>query len=323
MSGVAGVASVLLLARAMDVQSYAGYTALTGLIVMIAILSGLGMERAIARYIPEGRIQHSPRQLGGFVWKLSLFRFMTAVVAAIGLYVLWPQVLQVFANTLHLNAFPWSLVCFFLANVMFDHFSFILQALVLQKVLTRTLVIQWGGRLVLIANLFYRNGVITLEQALWILAIPEIAGVLVLLLIVRNYLINLTRYVKKPEIGENKWPQWKKVLGMSLHNYGFNLLASIPQGYFMRMLAAALLPADLVAAYGFFLTIIERFRQYLPVQLLYSMMEPILISKYLVKKDFKQLNHRLNIFLYIFLSFFSLSLFNNFFILFNLLSDFL
>jgi O-antigen/teichoic acid export membrane protein len=297
MSGLAGLASVVLLARSMDVQNYAGYTALTGLITMLSMFSGLGMERAVARYVPEGRILHSAKQLKGFIWKVSIFRLLAATTVTVALYALWPMVMQLLANSLHMDYFPWSLACFLLANVTFDHFSCVMQALVLQKTLTRILVIQWGGRLLLIGVLYYINGAIILDQAIWIMAIPETIGCIILFLVTRNYLINLTHTQILASDNGQSWPCWSRVMNMAFHNYGYNLLVSVPQGYFMRILAAALLPVSFVAAYGLFLSIIERIRQYLPVQLMYGMMEPILISRFIKNRDFTQLNYYINIML--------------------------
>jgi hypothetical protein len=42
-AGVAGFLTVILLVRFMDVQNYAAYTALSGLVALCGVLSGLGM----------------------------------------------------------------------------------------------------------------------------------------------------------------------------------------------------------------------------------------------------------------------------------------
>ena len=55
-AGVAGFLTVILLVRFMDVQNYATYTALSGLVALCGVLASLGIERVISRYVPEGRL---------------------------------------------------------------------------------------------------------------------------------------------------------------------------------------------------------------------------------------------------------------------------
>jgi O-antigen/teichoic acid export membrane protein len=289
MSGVASFVSVILLVRYMDVESYAGYTALLGLTMMATILSGLGLGRALARYIPEGRMHHSARALRYFVWITSLLRFLAAAAFTAGIFALWPLVIGIF-DGVRLKSFPLPLAFFLIATGLFQHFSSVLQSLMLQKTLTRTLIIQWGGRLGIILAFITSHSAITLEQSLWVMAVPEMVGVFVFMMIIHVHLRSLIRQqVPTTQGNPSLWPCWREVVLMAMHNYGYNLLAAPPQGYFMRMLAAALLPAPFVAAYGFFLSLVERARLYLPLQLLYNIAEPALIASYVKDKDLKKL----------------------------------
>lgn len=290
MSGVASFASVILLVRHMDVESYAGYTALTGLIMMAGVLAGLGLERALARYIPEGRMHHPAKSLRRFIWTTCLLRFLVASALTAVIIALWPFVVRVFEG-IRLEAFPLPLACFLIATSLFQHFSTVLQSLVLQKILTRILVIQWAGRLGMILALIAIQSGITLEQSLWVMAAPEMAGIVAFVLVTYWHLRGLIR--QRPPATQGKqppWPRWGDVMRMAMHNYGYNLLAAPPQGYFMRILAAALLPPPFVAAYGFFLSLVERLRQYLPVQLLYNIIEPVIIANYIKNEDFRKSN---------------------------------
>ena len=292
LSGIASFASIVLLARHMDIENYAGYAALTGLMMLTAALGELGIGRVIARYIPEGRLHHPVKNLATLIWRTSLLRFAAVVIFTLALYLAWPLVLQFF-GAVRLAQFPWALACYFLANVLFQHFSAVLQALVLQKVLTRVMAIQWGGRLFLILLLIHLYSSITLEQALWVMAIPELAGAAVILLVIQRHLTHLAaQQGDMPINASTPWPDWRAVKGMALHNYTYNLLTAPPQGYFMRMMVAALLPAPLVASYGFFMSLVERARQYLPSQLMYNLAEPVIIAGYIKDRDFRKLVQR-------------------------------
>lgn len=295
LAGIAGFATVILLVRFMDVQSYAGFTALTGLIALSGILAGLGLDRAISRYVPEARLERSAAELGQFIWRITAIKILAALLVCCVLFLFWQPVLRLFSD-IHLSYFPLSLVCFVLAETLFQHFSSVLQALLKQKALTRILIVQWAGRLVLIAWAVYGDSNISLEESLLIMALPEMLGVLVFIIVLKHYLLKLaaapTHSSASLLSAHNQWPNWHAITRMASHNYGFTLLAAPPQGYFMKMLAAIFLPTHMVAAYGFFISIAERVRQYIPLHLLYSLIEPVMIGNYLQNRSFAILNQR-------------------------------
>ena len=294
LAGIAGFATVILLVRFMDLQSYAGFTALTGLIAFSGILAGLGLDRAISRYVPEARLERSAKKLGHFIWRITAIKLLAALVCTVVLYCFWQPILKLFSDV-HLTHFPLSLACFVIAETLFQHFSAVFQALLNQKVLTRILIVQWAGRLIMIVWTVYTDKTISLQESILIMALPEMLGVLVFVLVLNHYLSQLNALQQANMTIKNKdknWPDWNTVSGVACHNYGFTLLAAPPQGYFMKMLAAIFLPTQMVAAYGFFISIAERVRQYIPLHLLYSLIEPVMIANYLQNHSFSILNQR-------------------------------
>lgn len=290
LAGISSVGSVILLARYMRIIDYAGYTALTGLLMTATLICDLGINRTIARYVPEGRVRHSPEALVQFVWRTAFARVITATVFSTLIYFGWPIILHLFA-AVQIPHFPWALVAYLLATVLFHHFTSVMQALVLQKVLARLTAIQWGGRLLLILWFIWKNGIISLDQALWVMALPELVIALAFVWFIRRYMRSIPRKTSHYDV-RDAWPNWHKVISMSRHNYMYNLLGMAPQGYFMRMVVAALLPAPFVAAYGFFASLIERARKYLPFQLMRNFIEPVVIASYLKDHDFARLRQR-------------------------------
>ena len=294
LAGIAGFATVILLVRFMDVQSYAGYTALTGLIALSGILAGLGLDRAISRYVPEARLERSAKELGHFIWRVTAIKLLAAIVVSAIFYGFWQPILKLFSDV-HLTHFPLALACFVVAETLFQHFSAVFQALLKQKTLTRILTVQWAGRLIMITWAIFADKAISLHESLLILALPEILGVLVFVLVLMHYLSQLNAEQQADNMiksNNQNWPDWHAIAGMASHNYGFTLLAAPPQGYFMKMLAAIFLPTHMVAAYGFFISIAERVRQYIPLHLLYSLIEPVMIGNYIQNRSFSILNQR-------------------------------
>jgi O-antigen/teichoic acid export membrane protein len=288
-AGAAGFLTVLLLVRFMDLHNYAAYTALSGIAAMCGVLAGLGMERVVSRYVPDARLHHSVADLSRFIWITSAVRLLAALLVVALLFAFWPLVDQFLAVT-EFKGFSVGLACFISAETMFQHFSSVLQSLVMQKTLTRLLVIQWAGRLLLIAAVVFIKSGIDWHDALWIFAIPELLGVIAFVVVIKQHLHNL--HAEHNELSSGRWPQWGQVARIGLHNFGFTLLAAPPQGYFMKVLTAAYLPVEVVAAYGFFLSVAEKARQYIPLHFFYGLLEPMMIAGYLKDRDFSALSYR-------------------------------
>lgn len=287
-AGAAGFMTVLLLVRFMDVENYAAYTALSGLIALCGVVAGLGMERVIARYVPEARIYCAVKDLKRFIWITAGIRLVTSALVVTLLYVLW-QYIDKFLSATQFAEFPYILAAVIISETLFQHFSVVLQSLVMQKALTRLMVIQWAGRLTLIILVVYLQGNLDWRETLWVFAIPEILGVIGFIIVINLQLKKLS--AEHHETAIKVWPQWDKVVEVGLHNYGFTLLAAPPQGYFMKLMTAAYLPTETVAAYGFFLSIAEKARQYIPLHFFYGMLEPIMVARYLKDRDFSALRY--------------------------------
>lgn len=289
-AGIAGFLTIILLVRYMDLVNYAAYTAMSGLVAICGVLAGLGMERVVSRFVPEGRLHQSVDRLARFIWITGLVRLMAALLLVILLYVCWPLV-DDFLAVSDFGTFSIALACFIVAEVMFQHFSSVLQSLVMQKTLTQLLIIQWAGRLLMIAGFVLMKSGMDWEDAMWVFAIPELLGVAGFAVVTSRHL----RSLPDPEpagMSGKPWPLWSSVCDISIHNYGFTLLAAPPQGYFMKLLTAAYLPVEIVAAYGFFISIAEKARQYIPLHFFYGLLEPMMIASYLKDHDFESLSQR-------------------------------
>jgi O-antigen/teichoic acid export membrane protein len=291
MSAAAGFFTIILLVRHMDVPGYAAYTAILGLTMIAGMLAGLGMERALTRYIPEGVMHHSGQALARFIWITSAVRFLVMVALIATLYLVWPIVVANFTGLNVTSGFPLALAFLMMNTAMFQLFSAVMQALVQQKTLTRVLVVQWGGRLALILLLVANYNQITLNQALWLMALPDGIGMLILIGVIQKYLGSLDRLNGPGQISGAPWPSWPRVRRLALDNYGYNLLAALPQSSSMIILAAAFLAAPFVAAYGFYISLLDRLKQYLPLQFMLNIAEPVLIAGYIKEQDFDRLCH--------------------------------
>ncbi len=291
LSAMAGFVTIILLVRHMDTPSYAAYTAMLGLCVLFSMLAGFGMERALARFIPEGVMHHPVAQLANFLMFACVARLGLALFLIVALWLTWPALAPYFQGLPVAAGLPSALAVLLVTSTMFQLLSAIMQAMVLQKHLTRVMVVQWGGRLLLILALLASSDLVTLEQALWLMALPDGVGTVLLSWVIGNYLRRRTDASDPDTVACDgaAWPAWRAVARLAVNNYGYNLLAALPQGSTMILLAAAFLAAPFVAAYGFYINLLERFRQYLPLQFMLNLAEPVLIAGYVGSGDFQKL----------------------------------
>lgn len=290
--GLASFLTILLMVRYMNTQEYAAYTALTGLVMVGTNVSGLGLERAIARYVPDGIVNNRSAQLASFIRKVTLYRATAAFGFALLTTLLWQPLTSLFGMNQAADVSPVVVALAVVGGGIFQLQSSVFQSLMRQQALARLMIIQWGSRLLLTLSFIYTAGNINLPQAAIILAVPEVLGAALahfsMGAAVRAQLGASTdrRHEFVP------WPDKRALVEVSGYNYTFNLLAMPPQGAIMRLAVAALGSQEFVAAYGFFQSLIEKARQYLPTQLLYMLIEPLLIAKYMEYRNVEVLRQR-------------------------------
>ncbi|HMM70968.1 MAG TPA: oligosaccharide flippase family protein [Rhodocyclaceae bacterium] len=296
--GIASFLTILLMVRYMGTADYAAYTALTGVVMLGTNVSSLGLERAIARYVPDGVVNNKPGQLASFIRMVTLYRAGAAVLFALATALLWQPLTGLFDVPQSANVSPAMIAMAVIGGGVFQVQSAVFQSLMRQQLLTRVLIAQWGSRLVLTLFFVSTGANISLAQAIMILAVPEVLGAAIAHLAIGAVVRSHVAVSAAGERDQAPWPERKGVIEVSGYNYLFNLLAIPPQGAIMRLVIAALCPPQFVAAYGFFQSLVEKARQYLPTQLLYMLIEPLLIAKYMEHGNLEALRQRTR-FLYV------------------------
>jgi O-antigen/teichoic acid export membrane protein len=295
---MASFLTILLMVRYMGTPEYAAYTALTGVVMLGTSVSSLGLERAVARYVPDGVVNNRPGQVASFIYKITLYRAAAAIVFALAITLLWQPLTSLFGMQQDANISPAMIALAVVGGSIFQMQSSVFQSLMRQQLLSRVMVTQWGSRFLLTLFFIYDGGNISLPQAMMILAVPEVIGAVVAQVAMSAAVKSHVGASSISQHDHAPWPDRKGLIGVSGYNYLFNLLAIPPQGAIMRLVIAALCPPQFVAAYGFFQSLVEKARQYLPTQLLYMLIEPLLIAKYMEHGNVEVLRQRTQ-FLYV------------------------
>jgi O-antigen/teichoic acid export membrane protein len=291
LSGVAGVLIIILFVRHMEVIAYSRFATIVGIVGTVGILSSLGIEKAVTYFLPQGRIQQSSETLSRFIWRLLGLRTFVLIVVTAVLIGCWTFFSS---DPAHPRRFVLPIALLIIGMNLFQFLSLVFQSLVQQKVLARILVIQWTGRLILLALALSYAPNVALQWALYIMALPDIVGSAVLCAALRHHLRTL-RADAKTGGAHSAWPIWRDVRKLMWHNYGYSWLITPPQANSMIVVASLLLRVPEIAAYGFFVSIVERVRTYLPLQFMLNLAEPVLIAGYVRDRDFQELCRRSNL----------------------------
>jgi O-antigen/teichoic acid export membrane protein len=286
---MAGVACIVLLARHMQVNDYARFATIAGVAATIGLLSSIGLEKAVTCYLPLGRMTQPGPVLGAFVWRVLGLRVAVLLAFTAALAILWPVV----GGT---GALPGDVAIlgagWIVSTNVFQFLALILQCLVQQTRLSAVLIAQWSIRLAMLAAVLSQASGMSLTTGMIIMAGPELAGCVLLVLALKRHLQQLAASADSTVTAGHAWPIWRDVRKLMQHNYGYAWLIALPQPNAMIVAAALVLAVPQVAAYGFFASIVERLKAYLPLQFMLNLAEPVLIAGYARDHDFTALWQR-------------------------------
>lgn len=288
--GVMSFGVMVLLVRYMSVDDYARYVAAMGAATLLAALSKFGLDRVITRYLPEGRLQASINDLKSFLRNLRLLRLLTVGLMAASLTLFWPLV----AKYLKLPpgyAMLAAVAAFTLSHAFTSFQRINLQSLMLQKGLRKATSVLWIFRLAGLLAILGLVGHIDVQSALWIATLSECMGLLWMARVEAGQMRELSRHEAPEQISRGRWPEsWADIRRFAGHNYRSQLAGLPSKGPMLRVLGAIFLPPYLLAAYGFYQTLADTLRVYLPVEMFKTLFEPVVLGRYSQDRDFDRLN---------------------------------
>lgn len=288
--GTLSFAVMILLARYMPVVEYACYVAATAAATLLGSLSKFGLDRVITRYLPEGRTQAAVADLRAFLRRMRGLRLLAVAGLALVLGGLWPWLAPWMKLAPDVGVL--AAVAGFALSHAFTAFQRInLQSLMLQRGLRQATTVLWSLRLAGVIVLAVATGRIDVEQALWIATASECVGLLWMARVERTLMRQLASQQAAGAPAASGWPaNWPAIRRFALLNYASQLAGLPSQGPMLRVIGAVFLPPHVLAAYGFFQALAENLRAYLPVQLMRTLFEPVVLGRYAQDRDFGKLN---------------------------------
>ncbi|MBN8507170.1 MAG: glycosyltransferase [Burkholderiales bacterium] len=291
-TGAVQIALVALFVRHMTIADYAVFTTLSALVHLSSGLAMVGLNRAALRYLPEARLARAIKGLRHLIRTLTLVRLGLVSAAIILINLAAEPLLRLFQLGDSRDVL-WAASLYLLASSTTRYQRLTMQSLMLQRELTLGMIHSTNLRLLVVVGLIVYFGTFS---ALWALAAAAFTEFVQAAIQFRFYAAHLRELAASPDRRDDAWwPDYREIRRYALVNGYATILRSATGGDTLRLIAATYLSPSVVAAFGFFQSLGNRVRPYLPVFLTRTLIEPVAMAQYLRDGDFGKLNRVISV----------------------------
>jgi O-antigen/teichoic acid export membrane protein len=291
LSATIGIAVLLVSIRVMTASEFGYYVAAIAFLEIFYLASGFGLSTIAQRYVAELRIKSDCRTFKRFIRRILFRRLVYAVLGTtllVACAALANQYGYEIPRVATLPAFYGLLVL----GCITRYFDEIFPALLLQGHSQLLVVAAHLTRLAGLAALTSYGQEVRLNE---ILAIEVMASFVCA--VAAFYLLN--RYLSEnTSTGDNTAHSTQETMrSVSLRFYFVQLFGQIYGPNTGKLIVAERLGLAATGAYGFTQSIIDMFRHYLPAYLLANWVRPLMIARYIERRDLIDVNAMANVIL--------------------------
>lgn len=290
---VLGLVVMVVVVRTMSVGEYALYVTATAAGVTLGQFSLLGLDRVAFRYLPEGRLLATVRDLSRFLSKLGIARLAVVTLLTVATAVCWPWVASVLNVT---ESALWWVLVYAPVHAAYQYSEVVAQSLMLQRSIRNAASALWISRALALTLWIASTGSLHASEAVWINIASESIGLLMILWSTSSHLKNLHKTSRDDP--RSPWrPVWSSVAMFAAQNYLMSQLSLGCKPKIQILVASALLPVESVAAFAFFRNFADKLSKLLPFNLLRTLIEPTMIGRYRESGDFLKVNAAISLIL--------------------------
>lgn len=285
-SATLSIATLLLLLNSLAIEDYGVYVTLIAVQGVVVLLSSLGLDSAIDRYMPELRLTHSEGHLRLAIVAAILLRLSVLLVA---LAILWglSRMGALSPNNGNSEELLPVLMFMILLGGLFNFSSNILDSLLLQKSSQLAGFAYVFIRLaVLLLAIFYSS--LTVKVVLYAEIISTAFAFLMTLLALGGYFLKNPLFPSGAQSLDQAMS--RRIVKFSALNYGARLLGQTQGPHGLRLTASHLFGVAAAAKFGFIMSIGDMLERYLPSTLMARLIRPIFVTRYTTHRDFSQIN---------------------------------
>lgn len=285
-SAIIAFLALLLLLRGLPIEAYGIYVTLMALQGMLLLLSALGLDATIDRFIPELRLTHTEASLQKAVLVALGVRLLILIclVAALGLTANWMATIMGQSGW---HDYGPLLLTLILIHGLFNLAGNILDTLLLQKwsqmsgfvnALSRFGILAWA----------YSASALSVQTVLYAEIVSATLGLLVAIFALIRYFPGRLSDMRESVLFDG--PLVRRVLRFASLNYGARVLNQTQGPHGLRLVVSHLHGVGAAATFGFAMSLADLLERYLPSTLLTRLIRPVFVSRYTVNRDFRQIN---------------------------------
>lgn len=288
-NAVLAFATLVSLARGMEASEYAAYVSAVALVEIAMLVSSFGLEWVTAIYIPQIRIKASGAVLARFIVIVLGVQGVAAAAFGLLMFIFSAHIGQWTGIEYAGNVFRLYGAVVFLEGVSRVVRDQVLPCLLFQGA-SQLAQLGRNGILLTLVSLELQIGAIDAVTVAWFEIIASSGSLLLgLAFLVRGLWMSRRRVAADPA-----WtlPDVGRLMKMGRAAWIANL-ASLAWGpQLIVLLCARLLGAEVGAVVGFARNLMEQIRRYLPAELLYGVIRPVLVARYVGEGDLRRLAGR-------------------------------
>lgn len=290
-SATVGIAYLLTTVRAMPVADYGRYVAVLAATDIFYVVSGLGLSTVAQRYVAEYRVNAVATDFGLFLSRALQRRLLLSLAFATAVALIWMP-LSSFAGLSLAPQWRWLLGLLFVGAAGVSFLDEVMGALLLQAYSQSLGVARGICKLALVAGALVAGFGISIDIVLYVETTVAVASWLVAEIIIRRWARNA--------LSASRARTDFAALGMSRVSLRFYLVQLAGQTYgpgMVKLLVTKLLGAAQTAALGVAQSVTDMLRNYMPAHLLGSWVRPIMIARYIARRDVSELSSIANLML--------------------------
>ncbi|MGE0316115.1 MAG: lipopolysaccharide biosynthesis protein [Lautropia sp.] len=293
-SSVAGVATLLLVVRALDIAEFAAYSVMFGIVEVLLVVSSVGTMHVLNRFIPEIFALHYGGALRSLLRVALGIRFsvLLAVLAASAIFI------GPIAAAIGLDAWRGALMLYLvvaLLRTVNNTLYQVLEAMLSQKYGQSAFALVTVSRFALVGA-YYLLDLLSLHA----LVVIEIGSELVGALVMARFVALQAGRAQVPATGTDAERGWlaanrRRLVDFGLKGYSQGLLILPYTGMVNRMVMGAYFPPAQIAQFGFGQTVYDLLARYLPAQFFAGLVRPVMTARFSSGGGFGQVERITNL----------------------------
>ena len=277
LSGLIGVAWLLLLVRVLDVADYGGYVVLLALLEIVLLVSNAGVDPVAQRYITEARLPHNLLVLPRLLWRSLAYRGLTLVLAAGSVAWLALPLAGLVAQPVLAKILPaYALVIGFEGSARYLELAF--ESLLEQGRAQLSAVLRSGARLAVVWLLSATGGTLSLTDVVRVEAVTSGVGLLIAVALMGQCLQGYRQPAEAHARPADSFAL-RRLVPFILPLFIAQCLTQLYSPNMIKLVVSRLFGVAEAATFGFAHALSGVLQRYLPASLLVGLIRPMLVAR--------------------------------------------